>query len=84
MRGETWARRQGSTLDEWHALIDEQRLITVCGTTLDGPVERRTEPPGFRDPACAQCYTRATDLVGVEELDRDARELRRRGDVVVR
>ena len=53
----SWARRQG---EEWHALMNEARLVTVCGMTLEPPVEKRESAPSFRDAACAQCYVRAT------------------------
>ena len=60
MREPTWARNRDDTTAEWHALLDESRLITVCGSRLEPPVEKRTTEPGFRDAACAQCYARAT------------------------
>ena len=85
MRERLWGRRRGDDpTAEWHAILDKARMTTVCGTPLEPPYETRTDDPGFRDPACAQCFARATDLVGVEEVDRDARELGRRGDVVMR
>ena len=56
-----WARERTGDA-EWHLLLDEARLGTVCGATLQPPVEKRDEPPGFRDAACPQCYVRATDV----------------------
>ena len=60
MRVPSWARTRDDTTAEWHALLDEARLITVCGSTLRAPVDKRSDAPGFRDAACAQCYARAT------------------------
>ena len=72
MRGQTWARsrREAGPAAEWHALLDDARLLTVCGATLEAPVETRDQPPGFKDAACAQCFARATDLGEVFRQER--------------
>ena len=87
MRESLWARsreKPDGVTAEWHAILDRARMTTICGVTIVPPYETRADDPGFRDPACAQCFVRATDLVRVEERDRDAGELGRGEDVVVR
>jgi hypothetical protein len=69
MRERLWARTQTASggAAEWHAILDRSRMTTVCGTRIEPPYETRSDAPGFRDPGCAQCFQRATGLIGIEE-----------------
>ena len=74
MRESLWARsreKPDGVTAEWHAILDRARMTTICGVTIVPPYETRADAPGFRETACAQCFSRATDLIGIEETARD-------------
>jgi len=74
MRESLWARsreKPDGVTAEWHAILDRARMTTICGVTIVPPYETRADAPGFRETACAQCFSRATDLIGIEGSRRE-------------
>jgi hypothetical protein len=43
-------------------LLDRSRHLTICGETLEPPIETRSDAPRFGEAACAACFVRASNM----------------------